>query len=156
MIRCDVARVGSAMKTAPVHLYLIPVGRRIELPEFPPSNVHFDIDQDHQVAAASLAVWDKDDDVRQWMTVGDVGRDTNYSTAPSSGTRPTCCTHCASSNSSTTDTDPTKASPTPDHYIHYHRQSPIRPRSPAKHPAMSPSGRHPQRVQTCRLNWRDG
>jgi hypothetical protein len=27
------------------------------------------------VAAASLAVWGKDDDVRQWMTVGDAGRD---------------------------------------------------------------------------------
>lgn len=51
-------------------------------------------------------------------------------TAHSSGTRHTCCTHCASSNSSTTDTGPIKASPTRDHYIHYHRQSPIRPRSP--------------------------
>jgi hypothetical protein len=67
--------IGSSLKTAPVHLYLIPVGHQIELPEFPPSNLHFDIDQDHQVAAASLAVWDKNDNVRQWMTVGDVGRD---------------------------------------------------------------------------------
>lgn len=67
--------ISSAVKTSPVHLYLIPVGYRIELPEFPPSNLHFDIDQEHRVAAASLAVWDKHDDVRQWMTVGDAGRD---------------------------------------------------------------------------------
>lgn len=67
--------IDSPVKTAPVHLYLIPAGHRIELPEFPPSNLHFDIDQDHQVAAASLAVWGKDDEVRQWMTVGDAGRD---------------------------------------------------------------------------------
>src|SRR3979411_630689 len=30
--------------------------------------------------------------------------------------RPTCCTHCASSNSSTTDTGPIRASPTRDHH----------------------------------------
>lgn len=66
--------IHSPAKTAPVHLYLIPVGHRIELPEFPPSNLHFDLDPDHGVGAASLVTWDKDDEVRQWMTVGDAGR----------------------------------------------------------------------------------
>lgn len=27
------------------------------------------------VAAASLAVWDKDDEIHQWMALGDAGRD---------------------------------------------------------------------------------
>ncbi len=66
--------IHSPAKTSPMHLYLIPVGHRIELPEFPPSNLHFDLDPDHEVGAASLATWDKDDEVRQWMTVGDAGR----------------------------------------------------------------------------------
>lgn len=67
--------ISSPVKTNPVHLYLVPIGHKIDLPEFPPSNLHFDIDQQHQVGAASLAVWDKDDEVHQWMTLGEAGRD---------------------------------------------------------------------------------
>lgn len=67
--------ISSPVKTNPVHLYLIPTGHKIDLPEFPPSNLHFDVDQEHQVAAASLVVWDKDDEIHQWMTLGDAGRD---------------------------------------------------------------------------------
>jgi hypothetical protein len=67
--------INSPVETNPVHLYLVPVGHKIDLPEFPPSNLHFDIDREHQVAAASLAIWDKDDEIHQWMTLGDAGRD---------------------------------------------------------------------------------
>lgn len=41
---------GSPVATDPVHLYLVPVGRAIVLPEVPPSNPHFALDQKHQVA----------------------------------------------------------------------------------------------------------
>jgi hypothetical protein len=44
---------------------------------------------------------------------------------------------------------------TPDHCTHYHRRLPIQPRSPASHPPTPPPGRHPQRVQTRRLNCTD-
>lgn len=58
-----------------MHLYPVPVGRRIELPEFPPGNLHFDLDRAHGVAAATLLAWDRWNNVRQWMSSGDAGRD---------------------------------------------------------------------------------
>lgn len=64
----------SPVPTSTVHVYLVPDGHPIELPQFPPSNLHFDIDQEHQVAAASLVVWDRDDEIHQWVSVGEQGR----------------------------------------------------------------------------------
>jgi hypothetical protein len=52
--------------------------------------------------------------------------------------RHTYCTRYASSNSSTTATGLTRASPTPDHYTHYYRWQPIRPRSPVTRSTDAP------------------
>ncbi|HEX7661884.1 MAG TPA: hypothetical protein VF444_20645 [Pseudonocardiaceae bacterium] len=69
----DLAR--AVVRRGPVHLYLIPAGHRIELPELPAANLHFDLDPEQGVAAASLAVQDRDGEIHQWMTVGTAGRD---------------------------------------------------------------------------------
>jgi hypothetical protein len=72
--------------------------------------------------------------------------DTNYSTAPRSGTNDIYSTHSASTNGSTTPTGHTRASPTPDHYNHCQSRSPIQPRSPGSTSAGAHVGRHPQQV----------
>ncbi|HWE90702.1 MAG TPA: hypothetical protein VG317_14680 [Pseudonocardiaceae bacterium] len=63
----------SAAKRGPVHWYLIPTIHRIDLPELPSANLHFDVDPERRVAAASLAIRDRDDEIHQWMTVGHAG-----------------------------------------------------------------------------------
>jgi putative transposase len=54
---------------------------------------------------------------------------TNCSTAPWSGTKPTCCTRYASTSGTTTNTVPIEASRTPDRCKHCPNRSPTQPRS---------------------------
>ncbi|MGH9893983.1 MAG: hypothetical protein ACREA0_18780 [bacterium] len=44
-------------------------------PEFPSSNFQFDVDVEHEVAAAATLVIDKDGRSRQWLAQGDAYRD---------------------------------------------------------------------------------
>jgi len=65
----------SSVRTSTVCLSLKPEGHKPTGPEFPPSNFQFDVDQEHEVAAAATLVFDKDGLSHQWLAQGDAGRD---------------------------------------------------------------------------------
>lgn len=69
------AVTGSPVATSPVRMFLMPDGYRPATPlpiELPPSALYFDVDQEHQVAAAGLLVATTDGASHQWRTQGDV------------------------------------------------------------------------------------
>jgi len=78
-LSCFLAAVTrSPVATWTVRMFLKPQGYRPprSLPiELPPSSLYFDVDQEHQVAAAGLLVSTDDGNAHQWMTRGAAGRD---------------------------------------------------------------------------------
>jgi hypothetical protein len=46
----------------------------LEVPEFPPSNLHFGVDQEHGVAAVALLAFDRDRRSHQWLPRGNAWR----------------------------------------------------------------------------------
>jgi hypothetical protein len=56
-------------------LYLEAMGYTPPTPEWPPSNLRFDYDREHNVAAAVLLALDKNNEIHTWMTRGDTGGD---------------------------------------------------------------------------------
>jgi len=68
----------SPVATSTVRMFLKPRGYRPPKPlpiELPPSSLYFDVDQEHQVAAAGLLVATDDGHAHQWMTRGTAGLD---------------------------------------------------------------------------------
>lgn len=68
------AVTGSPVATSPVRMFLMPEGYRPEKPlpiELPPSALYFDVDQEHQVAAAGMLVTTTDGASHQWRTQGE-------------------------------------------------------------------------------------
>lgn len=68
----------SPVRTSTVRMFLKPDGYRPpeSLPvELPPSSLYFDVDQEHQVAAAGLLAATADGRAHQWMTDGTITRD---------------------------------------------------------------------------------
>jgi hypothetical protein len=68
----------SPVATSPVRMFLTPAGYQPTKPlpiELPPSALYFDVDQEHQVAAAGLLVATTDGASSQWRTHGDAGVD---------------------------------------------------------------------------------
>jgi len=65
----------TSLKPATPRLHLRAEGYKPQGPELPPSNMRFDFNLEHEVAAAVLLILDKDDMIDQWMTLGDAGRD---------------------------------------------------------------------------------
>lgn len=64
----------SPVATSPVRMFLMPQGYQPTTPlpiELPPSALYFDVDQEHQVAAAGLLAATTDGASRQWWTRGD-------------------------------------------------------------------------------------
>ncbi len=60
-----------------VSMYLTPRNYRPEalaLPEFPPSNLYFSVDQEHGVAAVALLAFDRDQHSHQWLPCGNAWR----------------------------------------------------------------------------------
>lgn len=74
-LTCLLAAVArSPVATATVRLFLKPAGYQPAQPlpiEYPPSALYFDVDQQHQVAAAGLLVCTIDGASHQWRTRGD-------------------------------------------------------------------------------------
>lgn len=79
-LSCFLAAVTrSPVATSTVRMFLKPQGYQPQtrLPiELPPSSLYFDVDQEHQVAAAGMLVSTADGGARQWMTRGVAGLDT--------------------------------------------------------------------------------
>lgn len=68
----------SPVATSTVRMFLKPEGYRPSTPlpiELPPSSLYFDVDQEHQVAAAGMLVSTNDGNARQWMTRGGASLD---------------------------------------------------------------------------------
>lgn len=68
----------SPVATSTVRMFLKPRGYQPSKPlpiELPPSALYFDVDQEHQVAAAGLLVSTADGASHQWRTRGDAGID---------------------------------------------------------------------------------
>ncbi len=67
-----------AARTSTVSMYLMPYPNR-HIPsssnDWPSSNLIFDVDQEHQVAAAGLLTLERGEQGHQWMSVGESGRD---------------------------------------------------------------------------------
>jgi len=75
LLRCLDTMMSFPRKSATPRLHLWAEGYKPRGPEWPPSNLRFDFDREHEVAAAVLLVLDRDGDIHQWMTLGDAGRD---------------------------------------------------------------------------------
>jgi len=63
------------MKTSTVCMYLKPEDYQPQEPEWPPSNMYFDVDRERQLAAIALLAFDKQGNSHQWLTQGEAGRD---------------------------------------------------------------------------------
>lgn len=71
---CLDTMVSMRRKPGTPRLYLDAKGYEPDGPEWPPSNLRFDFDREHDVAAAVLLALDKHNEIHTWMTRGDAGR----------------------------------------------------------------------------------
>lgn len=74
LVDCLDMMLAQPRKPATPRLYLEAEGYKADRPEWPPSNLRFDFDLEHGVAAAVCLVLDKHNEIHTWMTRGDAGR----------------------------------------------------------------------------------
>jgi hypothetical protein len=75
LLTCLDVMMSFPRKPSTPRLHLSARGYESPEPEWPPSNLRFDFDREHGVAAAVLLALDKHNGIYQWMTRGDAGRD---------------------------------------------------------------------------------
>ena len=75
LLECLDIMMSMPRKPATPRLYLQAQGYKGDGPEWPPSNLRFDFDTEHGVAAAVCLVLDKHNEIHTWMTRGDAGQE---------------------------------------------------------------------------------
>jgi hypothetical protein len=75
LLECLDIMMSRPHKPSTPRLYLQAQGYKADSPEWPPSNLRFDFDTTHGVAAAVCLALDKHNEIHTWMTCGNAGQD---------------------------------------------------------------------------------